>query len=68
MIKGSSSGLLPRHAECINQNNKYLVQISESVLKMDLFGSFMMQFLLIICVCTHISLKNKYNLYTLHAF
>ena len=36
--------------------------------KLTIFGSFMVQFLLITCLCTHISLKNKLHAHTLHTF
>ena len=36
--------------------------------KWTIFGSFMVQFLLITCFCSHISLKNKLHAHTLHTF
>ena len=36
--------------------------------KWTIFGSFMVQFLLIPCFCSHISLKNKLYAHTLYSF
>ena len=47
---------------------KILYKSVKASWKWTIFSSFMVQFLLITCLCSHISLKNKLHAHTLHTF
>ena len=54
------------HVQVITKN--LLSKSMKASWKWTIFGSFMVQFLLITCFCSHISLKNKLHAHTLHTF